>query len=131
MSWSICSHLTPCLSGFFHSSSSVSLAFYPRPSSSAFHLHCSFLVFLSLFPTLQNLFPCPFGFLPCVYFAASFSRAQTENHKHQFVIQKANTSLSIFLILPEAWLADVNRHKHAGPATAYLTCPTVQRSKSG
>lgn len=135
----VCVCVCECHGVYVHTSHSASvdfsIVFFIRDLPSHFLLappsSLQFSCFSLLFPTLQNLFPCLFGFLPCVYFVASFSSTETESHKHCFPIQKANPSLSVFLILPEAWLADVNRHKPTVPATAYLTFLTVQRRKSG
>lgn len=103
-------------------------------SSSPLHLHGSFLVFLYSFLLSKIIFRvclvfCPvFTLLP---HSVALRQKKKKNHKHCFFIRKANTSLSIFLILPEAWLAGVNRHKHALPATAYFTFATVQGRKGG
>lgn len=100
-------------------------------SSSPVHLHDSFLVFLYSF-SYSLFFPCLFGFRPGVYFCCLIqSRSDRKITNAVFFIRKANTSLSIFLILPEAWLAGVNTHKHALPATAYFAFATVRRGGWG
>lgn len=98
-------------------------------SSSPLHLHYSFLVFLYSFLLSKIFFRVCLVFCP-VFILLLHSVALRQKITHYFVIQKANTYLSISLILPEAWLADVNKHKHAVPATAYLPFLTIQRKQS-
>lgn len=82
-----------CPSGFFHPSSSLSLVFHPGPSSSfpprPSIFTTAFLFFFTLFLLSKIFFPCLFGFLPGVYFAASFSRAQTEKSQTLFFHSKS------------------------------------------